>query len=218
MRNKIVASLVAGGLLVGAGFVTSIVSSPATAAAQEESVGNRDNGFFTRGLEFLSDVLSDLVGEGTIDQSDADAVLDAVTDKADEIKEEREAIREALETALEDDVLTEQEALDAGVPEDHWIFTAEALDDAWEDGQLTSEEIREARPHPRRHAFKRGAHFGALLDDGGIDQEEYDALGDDHPLKQVDVSEYLADDGLITPDELREMKDQLRPSTADTDA
>ena len=37
MRTKIIASLVAGGLLVGAGFVTAIVSSPATAAAQEET-------------------------------------------------------------------------------------------------------------------------------------------------------------------------------------
>lgn len=218
MRTKIIASLVAGGLLVGAGFVTSIVSSPATASAQEESADTEDKGFLTRGLEFLSDVLSELVGEGTIDQSDADAVLNAVTEKAEEVKEERKAIREAIKTALEDDVLTKQEALDAGVPEDHWLFTAEALEDAWEDGQLTSAEIREARPHSRRDAFRRGAHFGALLDDGGIDQDEYDSLGNDHPLKQVDVSEYLEDDGLITPDELRELKDQLRSSTADSDA
>ena len=49
-----------------------------------------------------------------------------------------------------------------------------------------------------------------MLDDGGIDQEEYDSLGDDHPLKQVDVSEYLADDGLITIDELREIREQMK--------
>lgn len=218
MRSKIIASLVAGGLLVGAGFVTSIVSSPATASAQEDTVEGEDRGFFTRGLEFLSSVLDELVGEGTIEQSDANAVLDAVTEKAEAVKEEREAIHDAIKDALEDGVLTEQEALDAGVPEDHWLFTAEALEEAWEDGQLTNEEIREARPHPRRDAFRRGAHFGALLDDGGIDQDEYEALDDEHPLKQADVSEYFEDDGLITVDELRELKGQLRSSSDDSDA
>lgn len=215
MRNKIIASLVAGGLLVGAGFVTSIVSSPGTASAQEESAETEGKGFFTRGLEFLSDVLDELVGEGTIDQSDADAVLEAVTDKAEEVRETRQAVHDAIESALEDGELTEQEALDAGVPEDHWLFTADALEDAWEDGKLTTEEIRQARPHPRRDAFKRGARLGALLDDGGIDQSEYDSLGDDHPLSQVEVDEYFDDDGLITIDELREIKDQIE---ADSDA
>ena len=38
MRNKVIAALVAGGLLVGAGFVTSIVSAPGTAFAQEETI------------------------------------------------------------------------------------------------------------------------------------------------------------------------------------
>jgi polyhydroxyalkanoate synthesis regulator phasin len=218
MRSKIIASLVAGGLLVGAGFVTSIVSVPTTASAQEDTVDSEDKGLFTRGLEFLSEVLDELVGEGTIEQSDADAVLDAVSEKAEEVKEEREAIHDAIKAALEDGALTEQEALDAGVPDDHWLFTAEALEEAWEDGQLTGEEIREARPHPRRDAFRKGAHLGALLDDGGIDQDEYEALGDDHPLKEADVSEYFEDDGLITVDELRELKDQLRSGTDDTDA
>lgn len=209
MRNKIIAALVAGGLLIGAGFVTSIVSSPGTASAQEESTETGHRGLFARGLEFLSEVLDELVGEGTIDQSDADAVLEAVTDKAEETRETRRAIHEAIKTALEDGELTKQEALDAGVPEDHWLFTADALQDAWEDGKLTTEEIRQARPHPRRDAFKRGARLGALLDDGGIDPGEYDSLGDDHPLSQVEVDEYFDDDGLITTDELREIKDQF---------
>ena len=39
-------------------------------------------------------------------------------------------------------------------------------------------------------------------------QSEYDALGDDHPLKSIDVSDYL-DDGLITIDELREIRSEL---------
>jgi hypothetical protein len=50
-----------------------------------------------------------------------------------------------------------------------------------------------------------------LLDDGGIDQEEYDSLNDEHPLKQHDLSEYL-EDGLITPDEFRQIFSDLRGS------
>jgi len=37
MGKKVWAAIVVGGLLIGAGFVTSIVSAPSTAAAQEES-------------------------------------------------------------------------------------------------------------------------------------------------------------------------------------
>ena len=56
--------------------------------------------------------------------------------------------------------------------------------------------------------FAWGFGFGSILDDGGIDEDEYDdlveRLPDDHPLATVDVTNYLAD-GLITPDELREL-------------
>lgn len=209
MRNKIMAALVAGGLLVGAGFVTSIVSAPDTAAAQVDTAADdEDRGFFARGMGFLGDVLDELVGEGTIDTDQADAILEAVEEKAVELKEEREALREEIKGYLEDGVLTSDEA--ANLPQDHWLLS-DALDDAWADGELTVQEIREARPHPRRDAFKRGARFGALLDDGGIDETEYESLPDGHPLEDVDVSEYFEDDGLITIDELREIKDGLGP-------
>ncbi len=209
MRSKVMAAIVAGGLLVGAGFVTSIVSAPETASAQEDAATTDESrGFFARGMDFLGEVLDDLVGDGTITSDQADAVLAAVEDKATEMKEEREALREEIRGYLEDGVLTADEA--ANLPDDHWLLS-EALDEAWEDGELTTEEIREARPHPRRDAFKRGARFGALLDDGGIDETEYNDLPDDHPLKQVDVSEYFEDDGLITIEELREIRDGFEP-------
>ena len=219
MRNKIVASIVAGGLLVGAGFVTSVVSSPSIASAQEDAGDSEDKGLRHRGFEFLSGVLSDLVSEGTIEQSDADAVLAGVEDKAAEIKAEREATRELTQELLEDDVITEDEATQ--LPDDHPFFN-EKFDEAWEDGELTTEEIREIRPHHRRGGFRRGAHFGALLDDGGIDQAEYndliESLGEDHPLAQIDVSEYFDGDNLITVDELREIRENWKDSNTEDPA
>ena len=218
MRNKVIAALVAGGLLVGAGFVTAIVSSPGTASAQEQAEEGEEKGFFARGLEALSSVLDEMVGNGEIDQDTADAVLSNVEEAAEAAKAEREAIREAVEAAFEDGSATQQELEDAGLPEDHWLFTSEALEEAWADGSLTQEELREAKPHPRRDAFKRGARFGALLDDGGIDQAEFDGLDDDHPLKQIDGIEDYLDDGVITIDELRELREANRPSDTDTSA
>ncbi len=210
MRNKIIAALVAGGLLVGAGFATSIISAPGTASAQEETAETDQEARrpFQRGFEFLSGVLDELVGNKDISAETAKIVLNAVEEKAEEVKAERETMRDLIKGFLENDgVITETEAQQ--LPNDHWIFN-EKFDEAWEDKELSSEELRQARPHPRRDTFKKGARFGALLDDGGIDQEEYDALGDDHPLKQIDVSEYLAGDGLITPEELREIWQQHR--------
>jgi hypothetical protein len=99
-------------------------------------------------------------------------------------------------------VITEDEA--DQLPPDHFLLS-ERFDDAWADNQLTVAEIRELMPHPRRDAFRRGARLGALLDDGGIDQAEYDALPEDHPLKQMDVSDYL-EDGIITIAELRQIR------------
>lgn len=207
MRTKIFGAVVAGGLLVGAGFLTSVVSAPSTASAQETEE-DTDRGAIPRALGFLGDVLDGLVGEGTIDRGQADAILDATEVAANEIKAERQAVRELIREFLEDDVITEEEA--AQLPDDHWLL-GERFDEAWEDGELTRDEIR---PHSRRDFFKHGLRLGSLLDDGGIDQSEYDSLPDDHPLKQIDVADYL-EDGLITPEELREILSELRNSDQD---
>ena len=213
MSNKILAALVAGGLLVGAGFVTSIVSAPNTAVAQEESTEDTERGPIPRVLNFLGEVLDGLVSDGTIDEGQAEAVLDAVETAVQEAKEERQESRELIKTLLEDGVITEDEA--SQLPEDH-PFLADAFDEAWEDGELTTQEIREVIPGHRR-PFRRGFHWGGLLDDGGIDQDEYDALGDHHPLKQLDVTDAL-DDGLITPEELRELWQEFKESQTSDNA
>lgn len=168
MRTKILAAFLAGGLLVGAGFLTSVVSAPGTAQAQDE-VDSREEGSeregdrrFARILGFLDEVLADLVDDDTITQEEADAVSAAVAEKAEEL---------------------------------------------WQ--RFRDEHPRKWRP------FAHGLRFGELLDDGGIDQDEYDGLDDDHPLKQLDPSEYL-EDGLITPDELRQLARDLWEQRKDT--
>ena len=160
-----------------------------------------------------------MVADDALSQEDADAVIAAVETAAEEAKAEREAIHEAIRSAFEDGALTKAEATAAGLPDDHWLLTADSLEDAWSDGELTKEEIREARPHPKRDSFRRGAHFGALLDDGGIDEAEYNDLSDDHPLKQIeDIESYFDGDGVITVDELKEIWKDHRPSDSDSGA
>jgi len=200
MRAKILTALVAGGLLVGAGLLTSVVSAPGAAQAQEETGSLGPGGPIPRLLGFIGDVLDGLVGDGTITQEQADAIADAAETKVEEVREEHVALLELTRDLIEDGVVTEEEASE--LPDDHW-FLGDVFDQAWEDGELSVEEIRELKPR-RGHPFRHGMRFGALLDDGGIDQEEYDGLGEEHPLKQLDVGDYL-EDGLITPGELREI-------------
>jgi len=214
MRTKIVTAFVAGGLLVAAGFLTSVISSPGTARAQEGADESEERGPIPRIIGFLGDVLDELVGDGTITQDQADAIVDATEDKAAEIRDEHLALRDQLSGFLEDGVITEEEA--SVLPDDHWLF-GDAFEEAWGDGELTSEEIREARPHRWGRGFAHWLRFGAFLDDGGIDQEELDSLPDGHPLNQLDVSEYL-EDGQITPDELREIFSDLKDSFRGEDA
>ena len=205
MRTKIVTSLVAGAILVGAGFATAMVSAPEVAVAQEGG----EEGLIPRALGLLGEVLEGLVSDGELSQEDADIVLDAVAEAIEEAKAEREEIRAAIQEAFEDGELTDAEA--SILPDDHWLLS-ERFDEAWEDGVLTKAEIRELSPHPRRHAFRHGVRIGALLDDGGIDQAEYDSLPDEHPLKKADIGDAL-DDSLITPEELREIWQQHKEST-----
>ncbi len=211
MKEKVIAATVAGGLLVGAGFATAAISNPAVAEAQEtDPTEENDVRPFHRHSAFLEDVLAELVADGTIDQGQADAIVEALTAKAEALKAELEEIRALIEGFLEDGVITADEL--AQLSDTHPFNDPDGpFAEALEDGQLTLEELQEAKPHPRRDFFKRGARFGALLDDGGIDQEEYDSLGEDHPLKQVDVSEYL-EDGVITIDELRELRESQSDS------
>jgi competence protein ComGC len=152
MRNKVIASLTAGGVLIVAGFATAAIAAPSTASAQEATDKSQ---VAPRGFDLLGEALSDLVDEGVIDQAQADAVVEAVQDKADAFREERESAMALLRELLEDGVLTSAEA--DQLPDGHFLLT-ERFDEAWEDGQLTRDEL--GFGHAFRRGFHRGFHFG----------------------------------------------------------
>ena len=143
MRNKIIAAAVAGGLLVGAGVVTTVVSAASPASAQEEGAASEERGVFHRGMDFLSEVLSDLVGDGTIDQAQADAIVAAVETKAEEVWAEVQAQRELIKGFLEDEVISADEL--AQLPDDHPFNNPDGpFGEAIADGELTLDEIKES--------------------------------------------------------------------------
>ncbi len=207
MRNKIVAVAVAGGLVLGMGIFAVLAVDPGVAFASDEtdstSGGDSDRPHH-RHSAILEEVLEDLVASGTIDQGQADAITEALVAKAESLRAERDEVRELIESFLDDDVITEDEL--AQLPDDHPFNNPDGwFAGALKDGQLTRAQIEQARPSRRGEWFKRGIRWGALVDDGGIDRSEYEGLPGDHPLKDIDVSEYL-DDGVITIAELREIR------------
>ena len=76
-----------------------------------------------------------------------------------------------------------------------------------ETARLCHRSLRQHLREPRlghRPGFGLGLRLGALFDDGGVDEEEYNGLAEDHPLRRLDLAEQL-EDGLVTPQELRKI-------------
>ena len=86
----------------------------------------------------LSDVLDDLVADGTIDQAAADKILSELDARRTALRAEREALREQFRTFLEDGTLSADEL--AQLPEDHPLRN---LDQFLDDGQLTQDELQQ---------------------------------------------------------------------------
>ncbi len=129
MRRLVIVVAAGALLLIGA---TSVLAAPAAngpVTVVQAALGNAGG--------VLSDVLDELVGNGTITQTQADAIEQAVEDKRAEIQAERERLREQMQTFLEDGVLSADEL--AQLPEDHPLRN---LDQYLEDGQLTQDELR----------------------------------------------------------------------------
>lgn len=125
MRRRLIGIPLAGLLLVGGATV---------ALAHGGYLGGGPEGTGT----ILSDVLDELVTDGTINQSQADAIETAVDERRTELRTEAEALREQMQEFLSDGTLSADEL--AQLPADHPLRN---LDQFLEDGQLTQDELRQ---------------------------------------------------------------------------
>ncbi len=105
--------------------------------------------------QILDDVLTDLVGNGTITQAQADAINDgldqAIADKQAEFEAQRQQAEQTwaqIQTFLEDGVITSDEL--AQLPADNPIANFEEI---LADGQITQEELDSVMVGPH---FMRG--------------------------------------------------------------
>ena len=113
------------------------MSAPAAASAQEATEAE-ERGFIHRGMDFLSEVLANLVGDGTIDQEQADAILEGVETAAQELKAERQEQRQLIEGFLDDGVISSDEL--AQLPDEHPFNDPEGpFADAVADGEQVIE-------------------------------------------------------------------------------
>ena len=167
--KRIIVSLAAAGVLVAGAFVaSSVTSGPADAQtatesqAEEPAIGQRE--------EALDEVLSGLVANGTINQSQADAVKDALQAKGEELRaerearrEERRADRELIRGFLDDDVISADELAQLG--DDHPFNDPDGrFADAAADGEITKAELQELRP---QRGDRRG--FGGPQEEASSD-------------------------------------------------
>ncbi len=132
MRKTIVIIGASALMLLGASTVLAAPAATNGLGVVAATIGNAGG--------VLSDVLDELVGNGTINQGQADAIEQAVEDKRTELQAEREARREQMQTFLEDGELSADEL--AQLPEDHPLRN---LDQYLEDGKLDSSELQQLR-------------------------------------------------------------------------
>ena len=147
--RKIVASLIAGGLLVGAAFVTTAIVGGA-ASAEEDDTGTTPDPpkVLARAGHVLDEVLDDLVADGTLSEDQAQAVKDALAAKVRELAQDRPPITRhpfrfglRLGALLDDGGISADELAD--LPDGHWLKDPDGPAAPYlDDGQITIEEVR----------------------------------------------------------------------------
>ncbi len=146
--KKLIAAIAAAGILVSGAFVASTVtSSPADAQTTTDAAS--DEARPPRPGAILDEVLGGLVVDGTLDQSQVDAIKAALEAKRAELKEEfgdrppriKGERRGILRGLMADGVITADEI--AALPEDHPLRNGEGpLAELLEgDGQITKAEL-----------------------------------------------------------------------------
>ena len=123
----------------------------------------------------LTDVLDDLVGKGTITESQKTAILDALTAEREARRADRLERMQQLKAILEDGEITQAE-LDQ-LPEDSRLRQLDNLDELMADGKITTDELRSlGRGLGRGLGLGRGWHgFGGHGFFGGPDDATPDA-------------------------------------------
>ncbi len=214
--RKIIVSIAAAGMLVTGAFVASAVTGSEASAQTDEAPAVTDEVRRPHGGAALDEVLADLVADGTLDQSQADAVKDALVAKHDEMKEKfgdrrdrRNEIKEAIEGWLEDGAITpdEIEAFDGDLP----MFENGPLADALDDGRITQAEweaIAEQRETNREAHKTFRENLEGWLEDGVISAEELATLGVDLPTHEDGPLAEALEDGQITQAEWDEIVEQ----------
>lgn len=155
--RKIVASIIAGGLLVGAAFAAAAVSGGPASAQEDDTV--EPTGRSWRPGHILEEVLADLVEDGTLSQDQADAVTEGLQAKVEELREDhpglgRHPLRRAfrLGALLDEGVITADEL--AELPDGHPLEDPDGpAAEYLEDGEITADEFRSLLQelHAARH-------------------------------------------------------------------
>lgn len=156
--KKIFVSIAAVGVLaIGAFAASTIVDGSALAQTVDEPVVERPD--IPRSGDILDEVLSDLVADETLDQSQADAVMAEL--------EARHAEARALHDERRED--------HPGRPE-HGIARGFDMGSLMEDGVIDMDELAELPDdHPFRDSSGPAAQF---LDDGELSEDELRELGE----------------------------------------
>ena len=161
--KKVLAAIAAAGVLVAGAFTASVVAGSDTATAQTEEESTEVT---PRGPgSLLSEVLDELVAEGTIDQDTADEIAAAIEAKVEEKRASGEFGPRGhrhgrgggeFRGLLDDGVISEEEL--AALPDDHPLNDPEGPAADYLDGGLTEEELDEIREQFReQHRAEREA-------------------------------------------------------------
>ena len=163
--RKSVAALTAGALIIGGAAVASAQTDDTAPTDDTPAVQLHER----RG-EHISEFFADMVEDGVISQDQADQMTAELETRAEERIAEREERKAAFDAAWDDGVLTLAEIEELGA--DRFLAEDGPFADALADGELTQEELEEARGEFGGRRGHRGGGPGGF---GGPAPAESDA-------------------------------------------